>query len=424
MVGVDGNAQFGTTLTGEETTPTAPTSSSGGTSSTGSTGLPTTEPVGSTTAGPDSDLVYDPTFVHELDIEMTDLAYSELAANSEAYNSTYWVEADVTFDGERLEQVGVRLKGRWGSWRSLSQKAGFKVDMNHYVSGQRLHGVKTLTLNNMVVDPTFAKEHLAYQAYAAIGVPAPRTAYTWVTLNGEPYGLYLNVESVDDVYLERFWDEPDGNLYDADYVLFSDGSYATLDFFDHLVGYYELEEGEDIGNADLQTVTDLLDEVEGHADFYARSAELVDWPAMHRQVAGEMWTGQNDGYSLNRNNYLVYFDPDSDQAYIQPWDHDYAFQYASAWGYNWQAPQGRLTSLCLYDEGCRADQLAVLEEAFVTIDALDLPARLWEASDLITPWVRADPRKEISEEYVDDYQRDLERFIVDRTPWLVGQWGL
>ena len=268
------------------------------------------EAVGGITSEELSAWIYDSSVVHTLDITMTQQAFDELYAYSEAYESNHWVEASLVYDGQEVDSIGVRLKGRWGSWRSIYGKAALKVDFNHYVDGQTFHGLKCFTLNNMVIDYSYMREHLAYKVYEAMDVPAPRNAYTWVTVNGEDFGLYLNVETVDDVYLTRFYEASDGNLYDADSVRWPDGSYSVLDFYTWDVPYFEQEEGEDTDGADLMAVAEFLDETVGISDFYELSGEWIDWDHHHRMMAAEMWTGQIDGYSLNQNNYLVYFEPE------------------------------------------------------------------------------------------------------------------
>lgn len=112
--------------------------------------------------------------------------------------------------------VGIRLKGGRGSFRPLTGKAAFKIKFNHSVKGQTFLGLKTLTLNNMVQDPSMLHEALAYEAFRAASIAAPRTGYAYVRVNGEDYGLYLNVETLDDVALPR-WFEATGHLYEGAY---------------------------------------------------------------------------------------------------------------------------------------------------------------------------------------------------------------
>lgn len=372
------------------------------------------EAVGGITSEELSAWIYDSSVVHTLDITMTQQAFDELYAYSEAYESNHWVEASLVYDGQEVDSIGVRLKGRWGSWRSIHGKAALKVDFNHYVDGQTFYGLKGFTLNNMVIDYSYMREHLAYKVYEAMDVPAPRNAYTWVTVNGEDFGLYLNVETVDDVYLTRFYEASDGNLYDADYVRWPDGSYSVLDFYTWDVPYFEQEEGEDTDGADLMAVAEFLDETVGISDFYELSGEWIDWDHHHRMMAAEMWTGQIDGYSLNQNNYLVYFEPGDERAKVLPWDHDYAFLQASDWGFSWGYPRGRLSGLCVADADCQAHMKDQLRSVIETVESMEMDRILEETHDLILPYVEADPRKEAGMDYTIWYQNVLREWIQTR----------
>src|SRR5688572_28759535 len=73
--------------------------------------------------------IFDPGVVHTLSIELDD-DYAALQAFP--YTS---VMADVVFDGTRVADVGVRLKGKIGSFRDLTGKSSFKIDFGEFVPG-------------------------------------------------------------------------------------------------------------------------------------------------------------------------------------------------------------------------------------------------------------------------------------------------
>ena len=113
--------------------------------------------------------------------------------------------------------IGIRIKGKAGSFRPLPQKSAFKIKFNSFVGGQKFLGLKKMTLNNMVQDPSMLHETLSYEAFRALGVQGSRTGYAFVRLNGEPLGVYLNVEDLDDVGLEKRFGEFDDpqHIYEA-----------------------------------------------------------------------------------------------------------------------------------------------------------------------------------------------------------------
>jgi len=108
--------------------------------------------------------------------------------------------------GPPLADVGIRLKGGAnGSFRTLSGKAAFKLKFNKFVKGQKFEGLEKMTLSNMLEDSSMIHETLTYAAFRAAGVPASRTGYADVRVNGDDFGIYLNIETLDDLALERWF---------------------------------------------------------------------------------------------------------------------------------------------------------------------------------------------------------------------------
>ena len=62
-------------------------------------------------------------------------------------------------------------------------QGGVQGQDDHSVPGQRFLGLKMLTLNNMIQDPSMIHEVLAYEVFRAAGVAASRTGYAYVRVN-------------------------------------------------------------------------------------------------------------------------------------------------------------------------------------------------------------------------------------------------
>ena len=137
--------------------------------------------------------------------------------------------------------IGIRLKGGAGSFRPLSGKAAFKLKFDEF-GGPRFLGLKRLTLNNMVQDKSMIHEVLAYEAFRAAGIDAPRTGYANVRLNEDDYGVYLNVETPDAVAIQR-WFESTQHLYEGEY---------GVDVVPESVGDFEVDEGSESDRSDLE----------------------------------------------------------------------------------------------------------------------------------------------------------------------------
>ena len=166
------------------------------------------------------DLLFDQSYVHTIDITMDN--WDELidTATTETY-----MECSITIDGEKYGSVAIRAKGN----TSLSTVAtlgstrySFKVEFDHYVKGMTYHSLDKLSLNNLIQDATMMKDYLAYTLMNRMGVPTPLCSFVQLSVNGEPWGLYLAVEGVEEGFLERNGMSK-GELYKPDSLSFGGG---------------------------------------------------------------------------------------------------------------------------------------------------------------------------------------------------------
>ncbi|MFN7147401.1 MAG: CotH kinase family protein, partial [Myxococcota bacterium] len=363
-------------------------------------------------AGPE---FFDDSFVHTVALTLSDDALDALGVDPYTY-----VEGSVTVDGVALDRVGVRLRGKIGSFRDLSAKPKWKIDLNRFVPGQRLGDHEVLALNNTVVDCSWLREPTGYALFRQVGIPAPRTAYTHVTLNGEDYGLYVAVEFPDDRFLARHYPDPTGNLYDGKYRYSPRGDLALVDFTHGLVDNFQLEEGVDNGGAEPRAITDALTDV---GSFDARLGDLVDLDVLHRYLAAEQWIGQLDGYALNTNNYRVYVDPADGRADLLPYDLDYAFYDAETWGMGWREPRGALASACWRDTGCVTAHADTVADVVAEVDTDALLARIDAWTALIDDAARDDPRRECPARRIAPEQAALRAWVETGSARLASAWG-
>lgn len=171
--------------------------------------------------------LFDASRVHTIDIEVRDWDAVIENAQSEEY-----VDCNVTVDGEKYYNVAIRAKGNTSlsSVASLgSTRYSFKIEFDHYVEGMSYHGLDKLSLNNLIQDATMMKDYLAYTLMNQMDVPSPLCSYVQISVNGEPWGLYLAVEGVEDGFLERNG-MSGGELYKPDSMSFGGGRGNGRDF--------------------------------------------------------------------------------------------------------------------------------------------------------------------------------------------------
>lgn len=231
-------------------------------------------------------------------------------------NPYTWFEGSIAIDGEVVEGVGLRKKGHLGSL--ASRKPSMKVRFDRFASDQRFHTLKRFALNNAKNDPTYMRSCLAYQVFAAAGIPAPRCTYARVRVNGEDKGLYFAVEEIKKPFLRRHLRDDDGNLYEG----------TACDFRPEFFGGFEQETNLDTdpSRADLQRVYDILQDTPD-AELEAALDEVVNLERFYRFWVAESLVWHRDGYSGNANNYFMYADPADDGRFMWiPWGPDAAMQ--------------------------------------------------------------------------------------------------
>lgn len=356
--------------------------------------------------------------VHEVAITLSDASWGALS--SDPYEFT---TADVTFDDEAVIGSGVRLRGKVGSFRPIDGKPKFKFDFGEFVDGQDLHGLKSLSLNNEVVDCSYTKEPVAYRVFRDAGIAAPRTSFAHVTVNGEDYGLYVVVEVPDGRFLsDRFPGDDQGQLYDGKYVYYDDGTYTMLDFGIGVDDLFQLEEGVDDSNAQIVTMSSRI--LASAPGFQGDMADVIDWDEVHTVFAVEQWIGHVDGYAMNRNNYRVYFRPSDGKMVIIPWDFDYAFINDYEWGMSWSAPAGAVSRHCWRDPVCYASQTSAMSAVLGRIDTdallTDFDAMITLTKDL----AQADPKRECSAPSMRAQQVAVRTWIEGRSAEMQSLWGL
>ena len=190
-------------------------------------------------------LLFDQSRVHT--IEITTDHWDEIIANATAEE---YQDCTIVIDGENLGEVGIRAKGNTSlsSVASLgSTRYSFKVEFNHYAKGKTYHGLDKLSLNNLIQDATMMKDYLAYTLMGKMGVPSSLCSYAQIIVNGEPWGLYLAVEGVEDAFLERNG-MTKGELYKPDSMSFGGGRGNGRDF--DIENFREKEDSSESGNTE------------------------------------------------------------------------------------------------------------------------------------------------------------------------------
>lgn len=225
-----------------------------------------------------------------------------------------YVKCKLTENGSTIyTDVAIKLKGAAGSFQEIDQHPGFTLNMDRFTEDQSFHGLDKFHLNNSVQDPTYLNELLCSELFQKAGVPAPRITHARVWLNERDMGLYVVKEGFDKGFLKQHFENAKGNLYDGGFCQEVDSE-------------LELDDGKGVANrSDLKALADAC-RVEKLEERWPRMEAVLSIDSFITFMAMEMMTGHWDGYSMNRNNYRLYFDPgDQDRAKFLPHGMDQMF---------------------------------------------------------------------------------------------------
>jgi len=308
-----------------------------------------------------------------------------------------------------LHDVGVRLKGGLGSASPVKTgKSGFKVRFDEFVDDQLFFGIKRLTLNNMIQDPSMVHETLTYELFHSLGLPASRTGYAFVTLNGADYGTFLNLETLDEISLPQ-WHETTQHLYEADAA----GTDLTPG------DVFEVDEGEDGDVADLEALIAAVNDDTGvWSENVSPSADLEQMTA---HWAVERYATHWDGYAglpnpafpdSRPNNYYLHSDAGG-VFQMMPWGTD------QTWEFNMEFDEpagGVMFNECLADAACRQLYLEGLTDVHCVAADLDLGGHAGELASMMAPYqAREDPAKrEATEEEIAEEVESVEELTAAR----------
>jgi hypothetical protein len=145
-----------------------------------------------------------PTF----EVQISDAEWDGMAADCRREVKAY---RPIVFRfGDESKEAMMRLKGNW-SW--TCDKMQFVISFNEVDPDGRFHGLRKIVMDAPWYDASLLHERLAFFFLERYGAPYSCVNNARLFINGAYYGVYANVERIDREYLERHFDDPDGNLY-------------------------------------------------------------------------------------------------------------------------------------------------------------------------------------------------------------------
>lgn len=273
-----------------------------------------------------SEWVFDDSVLPEIHIDLNPADFYQILSDVysyEEYPATFtFIKGDET---EIVENIGFRLRGNTSR---VSAKKSFKVSFNTFVPGREYRGLDKLNINGEHNDPSIIRSKLSWDIFEAAGVAAPRANHVKLYINDEYRGLYINVEHIDNEFVQRHFNNDEGNLYKCLWP--ADLTYRGSDpneykFENSGRRAYDLTINEEIDNySDLAALISFL-QFASDEDFEKEIRNYINVDGVLRWMAVDMLTGMWDNYMFNKNNYYLYHNLSKNRFEFIPYDYDNTF---------------------------------------------------------------------------------------------------
>ena len=371
---------------------------------------------------PEIGYVFNDSIVPRIDILINPVYLDEILSDPDSFD-----EYPATFifttpaGSDTVTNIGFRLRGNTSR---NSQKKSWKVSFNTFVAGQKFHGLEKININGEHNDPSIMRAKICWDMMRFMEVPATRANHVTLYINNDYYGLYLNVEHIDEEFVRSRYGDIHGNLYKCLWP-------ADLVYIDDKAESYQFESG---GRRayDLKTNVEYEDyndmarfitvlNTTPQKDFACEISKVFNVPVFLKILAIDVLTGNWDDYSFLKNNFYLYLNPSSGLIEFIPYDMDNTFgvdwfniDWASRDIYQWSNEESRpLYEKIMANPGFR-DQysyyLNFLLENYFSYEKLN--PRISQIQEMIRPYVVNDPYYPLDYGYtIDDFDRSVDQTI-------------
>ncbi len=330
---------------------------------------------------------------------------------------------------DTVENVGFRLRGNTSR---VAAKKSFKVSFNTFVSGRKFYGLEKMNLNGEHNDPVVSRSKVCWDLLRAFDIPAPRSNHVRVFINQEYYGLYVNVEHIDEEFVDSRFGNQDGNLYKCLWP-------ADLDYLGTDPDLYKIQQGDRRvyalkTNKQQDDYSDLAHFIDVLNNTPVDELKCALQPVFNVEdylkiMAVDVMTSNWDGYIFNKNNFYLYHNTESGKFEYIPYDLDNTFgidwfgiNWAERNVYEWSPGAGEERPL--FDRLLQVDEFKDLYSWYLSLVATELMppdtffGYLDDIKEKIYPYLQNDPYYPLDYGFtVNDFLQSWETGIGGHVPF-------
>lgn len=289
---------------------------------------------------------YDPDQVQTVHLKIEEVDQRRMI---EALPECIYVPALFRWRDQTVSRVGVRFKGNSSSNPNQLHKRSYLIKFSKYEKDQRFLGMERISLDNGIQFGSLFSEPIITDILRALGQDTHRCNYAKLYVNEDYRGVYVNVERIDESFIERHFPSPTGGLWKNDVG----GPGGNLQYIgDNPEAYSKAFEAknsrakDEIGNlitliqrvnrVPQNDVEQMLDQNMKVDDFLKTTAVML-FSGAFDQLTG--W---------GPHNYYLYRAPATEKWHYLPWDLDVGFSEVAFgrihiledWHAAWPVPLG------------------------------------------------------------------------------------
>ena len=241
------------------------------------------------------------------------------------YRTDIEVPAELIVDGEVYPEVGVHFRGTSSYFTVRSDKKSFNIAVDYGKDGQRLYGYKTLNLLNGHVDASFLREVL-YNRIARDYIPAMKTNLVKLVINGENWGVYINLQQYNKDFLAEQFDTKGGVRWKVGPGRGGALTYAGDDPTAYQETYQLKTNNVEAPWQDLIALCKMLDETTSDTELTENLSSLLNIDQVLWQLAVSNVFMDDDGYIHKGGDYAIYQDVNG-RFHLIPHDNNESFRF-------------------------------------------------------------------------------------------------
>lgn len=267
----------------------------------------------------------------------------------EALPECVYVPASFQWQDVTLNNVAVRFKGKSSSHPHQIHKRSYLVKFDKYEDNKRFIGLRRVSFDNGVQFGSLFSEPIITDILRAEGIKTHRCNYSKVYVNNEYQGVYVNVERIDEAFLDQHFPDSKGGLWKNDLG----GPGGDLRFIGNDPKQYEKAfESKNKAAKNREQLVDFIRRINQTpgTDFHAMLDLNMDVDAFFRMASVMVLSGAFDQLTgWGPHNFYLFHDTEQNRWHYLPWDLDVGFcetafgrvYVLEDWNAAWPVPVGR-----------------------------------------------------------------------------------